>query len=306
MVNKGNGTYRIERLSSDHMDSMAELFKKVFRSDFSIEYLQKKYDTSYLGISHLGYLAFKENTPVAYAGYIPYRLNFGNGDVLAAQSVDSMVVDDVRCTGVFKLLQEYNMKLLEDEGIKMIFGFANQNSEPVFKKMGWSSDQHMKVFVIKLNNIPFAKFWLKLGIKKNHYKNLEEVPGHFENPLGNSGDGYVSYDPDLFRYKSFSGARIVLINGIKVWLKITHAVNVGNVEECSREKFNEMLDELKALTRKCGLNEIIFQFSPDTNFASWLTEKYSPIKGCAIVYKLLEEDFGYKTIHFSNADIDTF
>jgi hypothetical protein len=298
--------YRIERLSNDHMSSLSELFKKVFKSNFSVEYLQKKYDTSYLGVSHLGYIAFKENTPVGYAGYIPYRISFGENSMIAVQSVDSMIIDEVRGTGVFKLLQEHAMNLLQEERIPLIFGFANQHSEPVFKKMGWSCDQRMKVFVIRLNNIPLSKFWHKLGVKKNHYMNLKEIPGHFENPFSHLTGGYVLYDPAFFQYKSFSGARVVLLKGVKVWLKMTHAVHVGSIEHCSKEKLYEVVEELKILTKKAGLNEIIFQFSPDTMFTSWLSEKHTPIEGCAIVYKTLSDAFGDRTVHFSNADIDTF
>ncbi len=311
MIN--NSSYRFERLSRENIHHLIHLFKSVFKKDVTLSFLLGKYDTDYIGKSFLGHIAFENEKPVSYGGYVPYKIKLGENIIIGAQSVDSMSLPEASGKGVFRMIYHLNIELLKAENIYLAYGFANQLSNPVFvDKFGWSLHHHLQTFVIPVGGTSIYRVFKKLGISvQNESKTnsiIDEllVDQKMENPFLPDGKDHIVYDECFFKYKSFQKQHIVSINGIKVWIKLGNVLSIGNIEHCSKQDFHNTVSELVNLGFKLKLNKIILQYSENSIQAAALREKFVPIKGLAVIYKFFNTQNTFKNAMFSYGDIDTF
>jgi GNAT superfamily N-acetyltransferase len=88
--------------------------------------------------SALGMVAVDGNRIVGQYVLLPVELRLGREVVLGAQSVDTMTHPDYQGKGVFTTLANACMKLAEDHGVEVLYGFPNPNSYPGFvRKLNW-------------------------------------------------------------------------------------------------------------------------------------------------------------------------
>ena len=128
-----NSTYPMQRLSVTNLGDVAKLHTAVYGKKPSFNFFLK-YDTAFTGTSYIGYLAYDKGTPIAYYGVIPCFMRIKGKVILAAQSADTMTHPQYRKQGLFAQLAKLTYELCEKEGIRLFFGFPNQNSLPGFIK----------------------------------------------------------------------------------------------------------------------------------------------------------------------------
>lgn len=306
--------YRYERLSNENIHHLVTLFELVFQKKISLEFLQQKYNTHYLGISYLGYIAFDKDKPVAYGGFIPARVGYNGKQEVWVQSVDSMALKEVGGKGVFKQICILNEELIVAEHISCAYGFANQASAPFFfKNFNWFSNHNMQVYAIPLKGIPTSKILSKVGFGGLDEKRLQHILEDFkvhdrmQNPFNQVDFGHVVYDADLLNYKSGNRRFIIEIEGKKVWIKVDSRLSIGQMEDCGKEEYLGVIDKLMALGKRIGLNELFLQYSPHAMPAQLLNTRYNPIEGSPICFKpFAGTQIPLDKMLFSNADIDTF
>lgn len=305
--------YRFQRLSKENIHHLVPLFKQVFKKQVSLNFLLGKYDTLYLGKSFLGHIAFDGNRPVAYGGYIPYRIKFIDTVEIGAQSVDSMSLKEISGKGVFKKIYTLNEDLLKSEGINFGYGFANEYSEPVFtKKFGWSYTHRMSVFVIQIQKYPISKIFSKTGLEYLNRMKIQKIltpflaEGNISSSFSSSQSGFTEYDELFFKYKSYNKHYIIKINGISVWLKIDNDLIIGNMDLCNKSQLNNVITQLLTIGKELGVQRLIFQYSENSLQAQTLAEICKPIRGTSICFKPFSTQLPLDNILFSGGDIDTF
>lgn len=305
--------YRYERLSKDNIHHLKELYRLVFKKNISVDFLKKKYNTEYIGKSFLGHIAFDNQRPVAYGGFVPFRIQYKDIIEIGAQAVDAMSLKEVRGHGLFKNILQLNEELLKSEEINFGYGFANQDSEPVFvHKFNWVSNQRMVAFMVPIRVFPSGKILNKLSVHKIQKKRIEEVlkpfliKEPFINPFSIGDTGYTAYNEDFFRYKIYTENYLIKLDGIKVWLKADRTLSIGNIEDCTKEEFLMTILKLKMLGKKMGFDKMILQYAANSNQVSYLAEIYQPIRATGIILKPFSTSIPLEKILFANGDIDTF
>src|ERR1700748_1364727 len=142
--------YYIERLSRENIESLHKLYNEVYSRPQPGGYFVKKYDTSYTGVEHLGYIAFNENNnPIAFYGVLPCFIRNIDTLYLAAQSADTMTHPKYQFKGLFVQLANLTFDLCMEEGISLVFGFPNQNSLHGFLvRLKWSMTETLDYYTI--------------------------------------------------------------------------------------------------------------------------------------------------------------
>src|SRR4029077_1085612 len=148
--NTAGKEYFIERMSNDNLEDLSLLHKEVYGAPRPEHYFYKKYDTAYTGVEYVGFIAYnRQNHPVAYYGVIPCFIQWKDEIILAAQSADTMTHPGYRNKGLFAELSGMTFDLCKKSGIRVLFGFPNQNFyRAVINKPGWTTIETMEYFTI--------------------------------------------------------------------------------------------------------------------------------------------------------------
>src|ERR1700753_1608637 len=124
-----NNTYNFERLSVVNISDLDKLYTVVYNRQPPAGYFTKKYDTAYTGVEYTGFIAYNDrHEPAAYYGVVPCFIKYEGKLILGAQSADILTHPGHLPKDLFAHLARLTFKLCAHEGIKIIFGFPNQNS----------------------------------------------------------------------------------------------------------------------------------------------------------------------------------
>ncbi|MCC8427175.1 GNAT family N-acetyltransferase [Mucilaginibacter sp. UR6-11] len=308
--------YTIKRLSVFNITHLASLYQAVYKRSQAADFFQKKYDTAYTGAQYIGFIAYNQlYRPIAYYGVIPTLLWYDGHTILAAQSADTMTHPDYRNMGLFTELANQTYALCKDAGIRLVFGFPNQNSLPgLMNKLNWHTTGTMDRFmipvgrVINLERIARRFPFLRPGYRR--YQRwvlkpcLQPRRGIANSVLADGFNG-VFRDDDYLRYKSYSPTYVVQINGSLFWIKLKNGLHIGDIEDMT-DGFGPTLKKLRAFARKLGISQIHFQASPQTGLHTLFAQYYQPTASYTTGFKNLEEGLPTSNIKFTFADIDIF
>ena len=308
--------YVITRLSKANLADVATLHAAVYGVAAEEGYFLKKYDTAYTGVENVGFIAYNMNKiPVAYYGVIPCFIQYENKTVLAAQSADTMTHPMYRYKGMFVELSNRTFDLCRELGILLVFGFPNQNSyHGAVNKLGWKMTGTMTCFVIPVKTLPLESFSKRVGILNKLYKRYS----HFVvskkllpvNGVANSvrEDGFAGVwrNGEYLNYKTYNPTKVIRVGDAKIWISDRHGLVIGDMEGINEMNFNNVISELKRITRRLGMRQLQFHCSPGTSLHDLFATKYKATPS----YPMLFQDFGSaispEKIRFTFADIDIF
>jgi GNAT superfamily N-acetyltransferase len=308
-------TYAIERLQTGNVDDLACLHLAVYRKNVSAGFFHNKYNTAYMGVKHIGFIAYNHNhTPIAFYGVIPCFIQHGDKTLLSAQSADTMTHPDYRGKGLFVKLATMTFDLCKETGIRMVFGFPNQNSLPGFiDKLGWQESECMDCFVIPANIINWERLFKKTSLTAKLYdiytnyilkKYSVNQPGLNNSVLHDGHDGVYRNDTYL-SYKNYSPTLVIQTNRALLWVKINNGLIIGDI--ClATENFNAVMRSVTRLARKLGIKQVFFHASPGTNLHRLFYERYWSVPSFPVIFKELGARIKLNRIKFTTADIDTF
>lgn len=308
--------YKVVRLNKENISDLTRLHTEVYKVLPPQGYFSKKYDTAYTGIEYTGFLAYNlHNLPVAYYGVIPCFLQYDNKVFLAAQSADTMTHPQHRFKGMFVELSIITFDLCRELGIRLIFGFPNQQSyHGAINKLGWQMTETMDGFIIPAGGIPFATFANRFGfLKKPYRKYVKYILGKYRTPskgVTNSvvRDGYggLLRNDQYLQYKSYSPASVIEVAGAKAWIRVKQSLLIGDMESVNEDNFGKAVARIRSIAVKLGLKQVQFHCSPGTKLHSLFGSQFKPIPS----YPVLFQDFGSpvspQKIKFTLADIDIF
>lgn len=300
----------IQRLTPRNIRDAGTLFFAVYGRKLPRKLLEKKYDTSHTGVSHLGFIAYAGNRmPVAFYAVLPVFISNGEHAVLGAQSVDGMTHPGYRNKGLFLALIAKTMELCKDSGIRFHFGFPNQHSLPAFEKLQWEIPVRMNRFetVVKRN------------ITANSIRRL--LPGrwrmlYIKKQLGMQGellgaaDVCLQHAAGVYRneaymlYKTCSSTWLLRTEDGIAWFKISDVLIVGDVS-VMEEKFASMFERLKAIAYSLGLSKVIFHCTPASPLHALFARFCETGESFPVICKT-DTGWDLQKFVFTFADIDTF
>jgi hypothetical protein len=308
--------YHIERLGKANLSALETLYHEVYGRNNPPGFYQKKYDTSYTGIEHVGYIAFNErHNPIAYYGVLPCFIRYGDQLYLAAQSADTMTHPRYQFKGLFVQLANLTFDLCMEEGISLVFGFPNQNSLHGFLvRLKWQMTETLAYYNIPTGIISLDGITKRIPFLKKMYNQYQEyilrdyiLPRKgIENAVFKEGFAGVNRNALYLNYKKYNDdTHVIKIGEAILWIKIKNGLIVGDVS-CPSGEFDSMLIDLKKLAMKLGLKNIQFHTSHQTRLSWLLSSRYPAEPSFYVLFK----DFGSRIpldkIKFTYADVDTF
>jgi hypothetical protein len=308
--------YIIQRLSAANINDLAKLHTAVYNRTATLSLFINKYDTAYTNVIYTGFIAYNEALqPIAYYGVIPCFLWCDGKVILAAQSADTMTHPDYRNRGLFVELANLTYELCRAEGIKIIFGFPNQNSLPGFiNKLGWQVMETMDCFIIPVKAVPLEKLSVKIPLLKVLYKRYIKLL--FEKyyitgkgisiTVTHEGFDGVFRDGNYLQHKTYSATQVIKVDGATLWIKINNGLMIGDITGITFDNFDEVMAKLTKLAQQAGLTQIQFHTSQGTNLHALFSSRYKAIPSFPVIFKQLGEEISTEKIKFTFADIDIF
>jgi Acetyltransferase (GNAT) domain len=314
MINVVDKEYSIARLSKDNLADVARLHTAVYGMAAMDDYFSRKYNTAYTAVENVGFIAYtRDKRPVAYYGVIPCFIQFENEVILAAQSADTMTDPQHRYKGMFVELSNLTFDLCRQLGIKLIFGFPNQNSyHGAVTKLGWKMTDAMVCFTIPVKSIPLESLSKKIKFLKNMYEKYSRfilkrkmLPAHgVTNSVLVDGFAGVFRNEEYLYYKRYSATKVISIDTSKIWINNKYGLVIGDMEGVNEINFGTIIHKLERLAKNLGVKQIHFHCSPGTSLHQLFFKNYKAIAS----YPMLFQDFGStvppEKIRFTFADID--
>lgn len=262
---------------------------------------------------YVGYLALnKAGVACSYCGGIPFKFNIKKQSFLGLHSCDHMTRKKDRGQGLFVKLNNKSDTLAYELGVDFVFGFPNQNNQPILEKYAsWISINQMQVFEIRCSKFPLSSLVHKLGVGSVLFTRMlisrinQYVTEEIISPM--SWDGIIR-DDSFYSYKSYFENHLIEIKGVKIWFKIKGAVFIGDMEASSQESFNKALDEFKKILKWIGVRKIFFLCTSNSNAFKYFSQSHKASLGNVVGAKILNKAMRIKfeDLRFTLADYDTF
>lgn len=307
--------YRVERLENKRLHDLELLHEAVYGLLPGKNYFAGKYDTAYTGASYVGFIAYnRDNFPIAYYGVMPCFMQYDHSTFLAAQSGDTMTHPGFRYKGLFVELANRTFELCREMGIRLVYGFPNQNSKHgLVNKLGWQMTENLDRFSIPVNSFPAERLTKQFSWTKQLYENhcqkvlqpyLLAMDG-LPHSAAKENFGGVLRDERFLAYKKYSPSYVIGIGDAKVWFRLRQELTIGDME-CSENDFPTTMLALKKITKRLGLPSINFQLSPGTRLHTLFAAAFAPEASFPVCFKDLGSGVPLEKIKFSFADIDIF
>ena len=274
-----------------------------------------KYNTAYTGLKYVGYIAYnKDRIPVAYYGVIPCFLQNGNEKIIAAQSADTMTHPKFRYKGMFVELSNITFDLCRQLGIRVIFGFPNQNSyHGAVHKLGWKLTHTIECFIIPIRSLPIASVSTKTRLTKSIYqkyrrrilKRYQKTERLIQNSVIKEGFTGVRRDSDYERSKDYYPREVLRIGNADIWCKLSNEWVIGDMNVVAAD-FENTVREIKKIAAKLGVRQIQFHVSPGTALHSLFASGYTSIPSFPALFQHFDPTVDIDRVKFSFADIDIF
>lgn len=306
--------YQFRRLSDALLPDVQRLFLEVFQKRVSLSYLKGKYDTSYLGVKHLCFLAYAGERPVSFYGALPQQFSHPNGAFLAAHTCDSFTVPDHQRKGLHRQLALKTYALMQEHGLKFVYAFHSENTYHSCKKLDWKEGKRMHGYWIGTGGLPWGKIARKLPLVKKAYlnrlehklKQLEASPQHFQNSQSGTSGIWQDYQPSFLAYKAFAGNSLIELEGVRFWIKGTGAILVGDAVFQDQAQFLKGLESLKALARSLGLPKILFQTGQGSPLDLALQSFATGFESWRAGYLSFSPELDMDGLKVNFGDLDTF
>ena len=310
------GDYKFKRVDESCYKDLVYLYESAFKQRTSIGYYQNKFKTDYLGVKHVGYLAYDENDrPAAFYGVFPYMMEYKGKQYLAAQSGDTMTHPDHGGKGLFTRLGKMTYEIAKSEGIQFVFGFPNSNSYHGFvSKLNWAHNENMNNYNMTVATIPFAAIAKKIPFLSPVYRLYTYLVLMFfkveksfiENSAINFIYGGVHRSEEFHRYKSFYNNHLASLGDRIAWIKVDGSLLIGDIELKEPNNIDALERSIKLLSFWLGCNKVIFAVGKGTAWDILLKTRLKPEEGAYVGYVDLQSGLPLENLKFVLADMDIF
>jgi GNAT superfamily N-acetyltransferase len=299
----------IKRISSDKMADMEKLYANTYHSGTPKDYYANKFATTFSAITYAGFIAYTEQgIPIASLCLIPCFIVDGKERILAAQLTDGMTDPAYRRTGLFGQLTEHVIQFASESGIRLLFGFPNQDASRLLARMGWEEKEKLDRFCIPVKH---SLGWLQgrarrfFKMNHRHRKLVSIAESGIQNSVFTSGFAGIERDSNYLLYKSFSSTGVIEAGSSKAWIKPGRDLSIGDME-VSVDDFPKVMESLQQIAQQTGAGKIYFQCSPGTILHQLFSKYYKPVPSFPVLFKKLDPGIHSDKIKFTFADIDIF
>ena len=307
--------YIITRLNNDNLADLEQLYEAVYGRKVSHGFYNRKYDTAYTGVTCIGYIAYSlQQEPIGYYGVIPCFVEYAGRRVLSAQSGDTMTHPGHRYKGLFAELSRLTFALCRENGIRLVFGFPNQDSYPGAIRMGWKETETLEYFNVSLTALPLAALaarWPFWGKWYQRYQRM--VLARYTTPQAGLPSSLLTGDTagvqrsiPYLEYKKYNSTQVLQMGRAKLWVKIAPALRIGDMEQVDENNFDEVMHALKKICRRLGIRGFSFHISPHTPLHSLWSARYAAGRSFPALFQDFGADIPLEKIKFTFADIDIF
>jgi len=305
--------YEIVRISKHNFDDFMFLYGVVKGVTPVSSYYLGKYNTTYTGAEHIGFIAYsKAGEPAATYGLVPTLFSYGTKVILTAQAVEAMTHPNHKMKGLFTELLHHTTSHAKKEGIEFLFAFPNPNSYHGFSKFGWITLYKMRRYYFPAKGRTSAKIIRKFfpGIYENKLLNAAgSEPGNFSHADLVSTDlnlASVLYNKDYFQYKCYGESTMLNFNNGYVWAKMKpYDFCIGNLFPFKPADLLLLINELRIFAASLGYDQIYFDVSPNAAINKLLQGFVYKETLPVIFYPISNKVFN-KEILFAGSDYDTF
>lgn len=301
---------RIQRFSKSLIPEFVELFKTSFGKPISASEVEVKYNTKAFGVEYLGYMAYHNETAIAYYGVLPVPFVLNGKNVIAVQSADTMTHPDYRRHGLFPLLAKKTYELAKQEGASFVFGWPNQNSYPSFKnKLDWRDLGNMVKFTVKVPTLPLAKLSVKVPLIRSPYLSFFKAVSNAKSITSQSEitNNSVKRSQEYLAYKETLGAFEIPTNFGSIVASMDYRLKIGDLSSVQVKDLSELFQGLKKICSQTGIDEIQFIVSPNSSYIQILEsldlEKSDDLP---LMYWPFSDDLEISELHFTGLDYDGF
>jgi GNAT superfamily N-acetyltransferase len=300
--------FQYYRLEEKHLKDVQYLFLHVFNKKVSPEYLRKKYDTRYLGLAPVAYIAYHDEQVVAFYGAIPQKFVQNGKTFIAAHACDSFTLEAYQRMGLHFELATRSYEVMKAEGIRFVYAFHSENTFHSTKKLNWKCRENMRRFHFVVPTLPFAKVVSKLGLTEWYHSVVSKflrskVVSNFSCKTFQTGQ---VYDDSFLAYKNGFGKHSLLrLHDCEFLIKIESILKVGYFNFPDEAKLKSALSSLKSICKVFGINEIQFHVSENTEMFRALSKLEEAKLSWKIGYLEFEE-LEFSEFEFCYADLDTY
>ena len=311
--------YHYSRITDDSYVELQKMQHSCYGNSHTTTEFNNKYDTDIFGLKNIGFIAKDENgNSAAFYGVFPITILYESKHYLAAQSGDTMTLPEHRKKGLFVALAKETYQLAYENGVKLVFGFPNQNSYPGFKnKLEWHFNGFMQKFTINSQAIPlcelshkfkFLRKWFEAYSHKKLRKYLIEPNANNIKEFNFSyAKGLVIKDERFFHYKLRNkNVFLISINGYKMLIKVSDHLHIGEIAKFDLKEIDSLIATIKRLSTKLGCKKAIILTSQNHWLFNTLQTKLDCEQSLPIGFYTYDNTFETESIQFCHADYDTF
>lgn len=307
--------YSTRRLLESDLPALVGLFEASFSKPQSVDEARRKFATKAFGAEFVGQLAIAPNGELAaYYGVFPVQMRVGDETFTAAQSGDTMTHPDHRKQGLFIRLAEETYRLAYDEGVKLVFGFPNDNSLPGFQRhLNWTFLPQMHGGEIRANRrMGWSRLWsLKPGGRERAAKRvIERLASIAISDRDEHFDGYLDgivRDASYLDYKSINSNSMVVRSGdLTVWLVPGTRLSIGAFREERTMSAQTLEAHFQELLYFCGAKSARFCFSQDSEALARLREFCDVRATTQVGFRVLDPSLQVEQLYFCRGDFDYF
>jgi hypothetical protein len=310
-------SYRIEKLTAENIHDLLYIYRDAFGREVDLKDLDDKLNTTFAGISYVGFTAYSEdNEPAAFYGVFPCFANYQGKRFLIAQSGNTMTHSKHRGKGLFTILAKKTFEYCAANEINLVFGFPNKNSYPGFvRKLDWIHFDDIEAYLVRVKGISWYRINQFFRLSYNIYDNrcrriLNNLPKAkpFLSSCEKSDVPVVDHSPAFIKYKTYEENFLVDIKGTGVWLKFNkNYLLIGDIENVPEIQLEIVLKSLKRLARRMFIPYIRFQGSTDTDIATFFAKHGEKMEvKHAIAGIQFTKVIPLEKMKFTAADNDTF
>lgn len=287
------------------------------RRDFTAEWLERKYAGEFGGVSAFSYVALTaEGQPVATCGMLPWPIRFGDRVEIGVQVVDVATHRDHRRRGLFRRLADLAQARCVEQGASFFFAFPHRggDSYPGFVgTLGYTDVGVHTEYRRSIRTLWLERFTKRAGLNAWYRRRLDSALEQLEPAdatLANSlvGEGFAGTDRTaaFYAYKAFAGSRVLQLDGGRVWLKVRHGVQIGDIEAHTEREIERTMRSLATLAARVGAHRLALHAATDSGVGRFLANRWRSATSVSVVYRDAGSAIPAERLRFSLGDLDNF
>ena len=304
-------------LNRDNLVDLIPLYRPRLGKVIDRAYLEAKYDTGLSGhaVFRLSRLHLRRPARRVLRRDADPRLERMGGIELAAQCCDAVTIEEFAGRGLFTQLGRLTESRLRDFGVRTVYAFLNQNSEPAaLGKLDWTGIHRLRRFTVPVLTIPLEglsrkisagpafRAWVTTATRRPHPARSRPSPTRSRERSHGQPPRPRSSSPTRAPPTSF----IIAVADVKMWVKTEGGLLIGDIERRPEAEILGAVHGLRRIARSLGIARITFQVSPGTYLERIFSRHFAGFDSWLLGGKSFDPRFPIEALRCTFGDLDTF